>query len=804
MRIQVAQTDGELPVITDLGGFGIGQLEGFNGVGKTLTVSVVELCSGRRPPLNAAAWKGLCDGIGRLEITATELNGADEMRWVLDGAHLWSQTSTLDSLAPPELTWFDAVTVDGRATSSFDQVRALFGVERINGDVGLVEQLAGIADSAVRELESYRDGLYGSAKLGEVETDIVALRDMVSELVVERVAGRAEALSRLTEERKRAERVAGEAAERRDRLHEAVKSRARIEEIAISGAELDAQIADLDQRIGGLRRQRDVVLAELEAAEAAAGQSTELQRELAKATRGYKSANTRVGNLTRDLAADSLIAGVGDDDDVETRHGELEQDLEHAHRARVEVDAGPQVVRLIDRVRPALVDAESAGLSEEPLLSAPARAHDRWTVHDVAAALRQRRDELADRPRPNEAAELDRQIAAIAHQLDALRRFQRNREELVRATERRTKAAKRSEQLAKELDQPTADRLDDLRRRRGTLDDDLLSLGGQRAFSVARRDSLGAPEQRDALAARLQERLGELGLNQEHLPDAYAAALQAAEHERDALADVRDRERVAEGDHERDVADVSRLINELRVSGSVAWMAGGTVGLPVIDQSLNEQLDGIRRLQQAVRGADERLTGIRALLLGVIASAEAVADELRNRPVRAAVRVDEVRGWLERYSAGWFADDDFRDALLGGGAHDVVIDLHSRLVKWQDAEAQHRTKPIEALSSGERAFAFTQARLALLQRSVGSTANRLIALDEFGAFVARNRVRQLADYLDGWRSTHASDQFLLILPATQDYTALARASDGADADRYARMAQELTQKQWFVEEFQAP
>jgi hypothetical protein len=156
--------------------------------------------------------------------------------------------------------------------------------------------------------------------------------------------------------------------------------------------------------------------------------------------------------------------------------------------------------------------------------------------------------------------------------------------------------------------------------------------------------------------------------------------------------------------------------------------------------------------------------------------------------------------WLERDAIRWFDDEDFRVALLGERAEKVSIDLRTRLVSWEANGSQH-TKPIEALSSGERAFAFTQAKLALLQQGPQSSQNRLIALDEFGAFVSSNRIRQLATYLQRWRDSHPSDQILIILPANQDYQALARGADGDTAKRYLRMGNALSEQGWFVEEF---
>ncbi|HEX8121864.1 MAG TPA: hypothetical protein VF549_11425 [Solirubrobacteraceae bacterium] len=803
MRIELSQTDGTLPFITELPGFGIGQLEGYNGVGKSLTVSVLELCAGVRPRMEARAWRGLCEGMGRLSVTASELRETTTLQWVLDGALLWDRSKDADVAAPPELDWFAEVRVDDRPAQSLDEIRQLFAVERVNGDVGLTEELAGRADAAVRELDTFATRLLSSDRLETAESHIGDLRRLLDELSVERITERAETTARLRSDREAAEQVLREAIDHRARVADALRLRARLEEIAVRGAELDAQISELDERITPMTAERRDVAHQLNEAEKAAAQTEELRAELASATRSYKSANTRLRNVTRDLATASQRAGIGDEDDPSRRRSELEHHLADLRRQRLDVDASPAVIDLIDRLNPSLTHAVARGLSEQPLLSAPARAPSAWTVAEVAEALGRRRDELSDVPSPRDAQRIDDEIAQVTSQLAALRDVERLREQRVKTAERLNDAEQRSHKLTEQLDRTTSERLDELRDARRRLDDQLSQLGGHRTVLVYRRDALGAPQERDALSGQLASLLDQLGVDDKQLEGTYAAALQAAEQERDAFIHLRDLERAAAGEHERDLAQLQRVIDALRDDSRHAWIAAGPPPLPDNEQSLTAQLEAVERLQSAARRADDRLTAFRQLFPGMRASLEAVADELRGRIPKAAVRVREVFDWLERDAAGWFADDDFRAALLGEHATGVAVDLRTRQVSWTtDADERH-TKPIEALSSGERAFAFTQARLALLQQRAGTVANRLIALDEFGAFVSANRIRQLSEYLHRWRETHEGDQILVILPANQDYETLARATDGPQADRYSRMAESLRQREWFVEEFDA-
>jgi len=801
MRIQIAQTDGTLPFIDEVPGFGIGQLEGYNGVGKSLTVSVLEICAGSRPPMTKRAWEGLCDGMGRLTVTTTELNHATELRWVLDGALLKQASRGVDEHARPQLNWFVAVSVDSRPVQSLEEIGALFAVERINGDVGLIEQLAGHVDLEVRTLDEYGAGLLGSRKLEQADVDIGELRDLVAELSADRIADRALLCSSRRAERKAAEEVVKRAVARRDRVDEAVRLGTRLEEIKVRGAELDTRIEGLDGDIAALGEKRKKVAEELKVTEAAAGASEDLRDELARASKSYKTATTRLSNIKRDLAEANQIAGVDDDDDPAARRGVLERQLEELRIERVNIDAGPAVINLIDTIHSPLARAAASGLADQSLLSASSRTPGDWTVREVSDALVERRDELRELPSPQGAQRVDDAIGRMSRQLVALDDVKKLREGRKKAAERQEKTLERSSKLSEQLDKTTSDHLDALRIALRELDDELSRLGGQRTVLVYRRDALGAPQARQALAGQLALLLDELELTSDEVGPAHAEALRVAEQERNAFVEVRDIERRAVADHERDLADLRRAADGLR-DERFGWLAGAAMKLPAVEQTLDEQLDAVRALQRRLRRADTRLTEFRALFPGLGASLVAVADELRGRTARASIR-DDVTAWLGGVAASWFDDEGVREALLGPDAVDVSVDLGNRQVSWK-ANDERRTKPIEGLSSGQRAFAFTQARLALLQQQAGTSANRLIALDEFGAFVSTNRIRDLAKYLQRWRDAHPRDQILVILPANQDYAALARASEGEQAERFARMARQLHKREWFVEEFVTP
>jgi DNA repair exonuclease SbcCD ATPase subunit len=803
MRITINQTDGTLPVIDELPPFGIGQLEGYNGVGKSLTVSILEICAGVRPRMEKEAWRGLCEGMGHIVVKATELNDLSELEWVLDGALLWEASGSADASSAPLLDWFVDVRADRHSVQALENIRPFFAVERVNGDVGLIQELAERAEAAARDVDDFAATLLASEKLASVEQRVGALRRLLEELSVERISERSALATRHVKELAAAEEVMSRAIERLERLEEVQRLRTRLEEISLRGSDLDRTIADLDERIRTMSVERRAIDRDLAAAEKAAAQSSGLRKELAAAARSYQYASTRLRNVTGDLARANQIAGIDDESDPAARRHEIDEHLTELRRERLEVDSGPAVVDLIDHVTPQLTHAVGSGLGDQTLLLNPSRPSNAWTVAEVAEGLVLRRDQVAAMPGSHEAKHIDEQIEALSMQLAALSDVDRLRDQRQKAIDKQNEAQETSQTLSEQLDSSSTARLEALREARRKLDDDLSAWGGERAVQVYRRDALGAPKERDALSQRLAELLSKLGLTEGQVDAAHAGALRAAEHERDAWVQLRDLAHSASAESERDAADVDRAITALSSDTAFGWVGDAAPTSSSIKEPLPEKLQHVARLQRLAARSDQRLTDFRQLFPGLGAGLIAVAEQLRGRTPKAAAHVDDVRRWLEVDAGKWFADDDFRDALLGDNARDVEVDLTSRQVVWTNHDGARHTKPIEALSSGERAFAFTQARLALLQRRAGIVSNRLIALDEFGAFVSANRVRQLAEYLRRWREEHQGDQILVILPANQDYAALARASEGTRAVRYERMAEALQQREWFVEEFDA-
>src|SRR4051794_3826346 len=99
---------GPLKVLDELPDEPLTVLEGLNGIGKTLAIRVLQLCTGTFPyaSRDSPAWKSLCEGLGEFTITVSGLKGQfHEIRWT-GHSHDWGEPTT----APD---YFRSVTIDG-------------------------------------------------------------------------------------------------------------------------------------------------------------------------------------------------------------------------------------------------------------------------------------------------------------------------------------------------------------------------------------------------------------------------------------------------------------------------------------------------------------------------------------------------------------------------------------------------------------------------------------------------------------------------------------------------------------------
>jgi hypothetical protein len=209
----------------------------------------------------------------------------------------------------------------------------------------------------------------------------------------------------------------------------------------------------------------------------------------------------------------------------------------------------------------------------------------------------------------------------------------------------------------------------------------------------------------------------------------------------------------------------------------------------------------LEHLARAVESARQRVDAARVDLLALEGSLSALAEALEQNTVPAESiykYIPALRRLYEQEFEARLSSREMVEALFDNGG-DIRLDLERRIVEWTTPNGEHRLRPLEALSSGERVFAYTLASLGLVENRPAE--NRLVALDEFGAYVAHDRLGRLLDFIKTNVIGRVADQVLIILPLAQDYATLARQARGALRERHARRIEQIEQRGYFAEYF---
>ena len=187
-----------------------------------------------------------------------------------------------------------------------------------------------------------------------------------------------------------------------------------------------------------------------------------------------------------------------------------------------------------------------------------------------------------------------------------------------------------------------------------------------------------------------------------------------------------------------------------------------------------------------------------AASLGNVSSSAVRSSDLFSGPTSEA-----LRSWLQSELAALLTAPEVLDELFDGSAS-VQVNLTDLTVLWRARDGSLRKRPVEAFSSGEQVFAYTRANLSRLrdQRRTGQAS--MIFLDEFGAFVARDRLGQLMSYVEHGALGAVADQVIVMLPLAQDLDWIVERGERNSGNLPARdviMADEVRRRGYFAVPF---
>ena len=787
---------GPLRVIGELPDAKLTMLEGLNGIGKTLAVRILEVCTGTLPyDPQSTAWASLREGIGKIEVEVTGLHGADRIEWVADSTK-WEPTEE----AAPTTDWFESIAIDGRR-ATIEAVKQLLTVHRLAGDEGITETFASLADTHATTVRRWRLRHAGPdqgalARLeGSVEIALAMLTEW-SAAELHRLNAEEEAAAKVLTTAKDA---ALHAESRRHQIEEALDLRRRLSELRLRAPALRRELEAIDAAIESARDAREAAQREIEELAARVARAAPLEKDLQNARRTLGRNRDRLSDALSRAAAQAADLDVDPDADAASaRISEIGRQIDELRGEQELLDAAPAMKALLTALATRLAAAAERGLGDQIAVDHP--DGDQLSVAQTRAGMLARQAYLERQPPPPQAAEVSERLARAvadlqrAHSLsDTLQDVARYRR-LVNTNEDRV-----SDALRAGAGGEAAERLESAGRRRRESDQELLELAARRAAVAQRLGLSGSRTSEEAAALRLDALIEQLGVRADRLEDELESAREANLLAQVEFVGAQERDNELRRRLTRARADIRQAAELLSTAEGLAWVRATLADsrfLPTDDISV--VLPTLETAYATVVNVRDRFGNHRIQLLAVERALQEVARQLRGQRVEAVEYVEQIQDWLAARFSSWFNNPIIRSKLLPGSTGGIHVDIGNRRVAWRE-EQRERSRPFEAFSSGEQAFAYTQARLALLDDDASAAKNRLLVLDEFGAFIAHDRLQVLLTYLRERATERESDQLLVILPLSSDYALTAESAIGDSAHRYRLLADQVAERDYAIQ-----
>jgi len=762
-------------------------VEGRNGVGKTLTVRLLQLIAGVQPFDDPAQWSSLQSRLGNTIVTVSEMADGGTLRFTFTPSR-WPDIDTDTPVLPDTFgDWLGEAQVNGTPVS-VDEARGLLSVVRFAGNEDLEATLR-------KRLKLYEDQAAATSQVvhnavGLVQEIVDPLLDRLTDVDPERLIADRRSLVRAEKSEAEIGQALEALIERHAELLNALDARDRLADAGAKADEWSRRSTEIAARLSAIAKERPVLEKEIDEATVAQRRLGDVAQTLSEARRQQRQRLTRkrnreqeVGELTRVLGVEANARAIAS----------LEHDVRASIRAmerqRTALDAAGSTVRLIDRLGAVLSSETAMGLDEQPLVVTD---DTQLTVADVRGGLVRRNEQLRSEPRPDELQAL-------------LRRLQQERIRLSRTTElaQRLRDVKRAGELLEEAEADVHD-AEARMAAAGGEDEQVKALTAQLVELEEEANHL-ALEQADLNAGMsleggrsaedaqddLKRTLDELKLVADELADAEITVRQQIRdltQQRDEQTERASALRRSVTLHTAILEDaISAITTDPRLRG-LAAIAPLTDLLdkarsdPALIAGLKFQLN---QTDQRLRDAESLIDQLTEVAASAMAESSGRVPEL-TEPIRAVLN-EELREALDQPSI---------QELVFDGARVSRVDVVNRRLSLIDDDGSEDQRGFATFSTGEQAFAFTQARILELPHS--PRPNRLLVLDEFGAFVAADRMPALARFLADDKVRRIVDQVLVILPLHANYADELNETTGDLHERYAERIRQIDARGYFT------
>jgi hypothetical protein len=762
-----ANTTGGIHVIPEFEVARLCLLEGSNGIGKTLAVRLLELATGRQPYVAAqAAWRSLKVGLGELNIRISELRNGDVLEVEL------TPSTWPDDPAEGPMTlgraWHNGRAIDVRTIPS------ILRVTRIGGDENIITQFKRVitADAAVvgrqyRRLDAFIDQLnkIDAALLQDIQT---VSRTEVHQLIArqeqaeERLASATQVYERQSAIVRTLDLVSRKQTALQQLQEQGPGIESRLAEIEAELGKLRSDISQLETRHAqhlpnAVREQK--LLAEIEQLRSKQARQTEQLRVTATKLNDTL-AELKLSNVN-DIAAAQQETSIARDQQIHNR--EL-------------LVAPPDLISLIRELRTRLEKVRGSSLDTAVVVNIGRRAVQ---AHELRDGLAQREEELARKEQQTFLAVIDTEIQSLDGRLRRLADAAKLQQEL--AQRQRTLDGIEHDLRTKTIELDTNrdaeyQRIaEDLQHRRQR---ELVLIGEQATLRYT-KSVLEEHGTVDELVAEIASMRNDLFGTTETYEEANGnldvcqIRLQEARKEHEQAIDALD-------DFKRKLEEVLTRLNQ---SPDYMWLRVAPADkLPTINDDRTMALDQLKRMEQAIRRFERAMntliTHTGRLQDALERLAHNLINETSNRFSSAIITHYEQRfGML-------LADPNVRQFLFDNGRF-MRLNLQEQVVIWENAEGETCRRPLEAFSSGQRAFSYVLG--SILQQRQVTAQNHLLVLDEFGAFIEAGRIEWLERFLqDKVLQEGGATAVIIILPLRKQLPS-ADDSQVDSSDRDTRM-----------------
>jgi hypothetical protein len=768
MRFEFSRSgDATVRVIPLIESYSLSRIEGRNGAGKSMAIRLLQLCTGEQPygEGDGRAWRDLRDRLGDVTIRASELRGAGELSWRVDPQRWPEDVDPNPTIVGEANAICSEVTIDGRPADDA-AVRKLLRVHRLVGDETLVESVEAEVRSthatARRELDRLLQRVDGVRKW------LDPLREALAASRVERVRN----AERNVEEARKALAEAGAVVESGERRVEQVRDlrirQARLERLRDEHPDPEAEKRDLERQLASLRERHQQVRSQRDALDWRSQADAALVAGLDEINGQIETLSERRESAALELAKGAAAAGLGgvalerDERPLQEAVRQAQQRVDRLQLAQSRVDATPQLEQLADEILTVLDSAVARRVIDLPI--ARITNGGQLTAGDLRDAVAVQREETERAARPPNAETLGNTLSDASAQLNSLKELQSTLRKLRRRTSDLQKLRERAGKLTSGLSGDQGAEYAALNRQLEELRGDIETADQERTALLQQMAQVASGTSLATLTTRLERDIADAALDEGRLVEELERAEGAA---RDAVSERREAELALEAAQAALAAAVAERTEALAaLAGADAFRAVRESGfeLPRAGLETDENDRRAKALLGALAAAESELDEAIAVASDQVVAALDAANA-QHRPTQPGqLRVLEL--FQERLGAAYFGAESVARALFGGGEL-VKFDVLAHRITWRYEDGKEITRTLEAFSSGERAFAYTRARLERL-RSEPRTSNRFVALDEFGAFLERARLQLLEQFLAEDVVGTFVDQAVIILPLSID------------------------------------